>query len=216
MTLNRKKDQVKHLIFKSILLWKYVQGAHISHPSGHDLPTTSRKSNSRNQVFYYVSNRYHNALYAPRNVGRNVKECWKLTILVCCSSAHNVLVLGVLKLCTARRVQLLIWRNLPGSDSQVVQPFSDLGSYNKSVGVVHVFQLSFGLGMFWILYAYDACGPSRQTSSILDTCRVEGPWKALDCRFMWLTSSWPVTWESLVIEGTSTRRFRTLRYTDFW
>ena len=110
MTLNRKKDQVKHLIFKSILLWKYVQGAHISHPSGHDLPTTSRKSNSRNKVFYYVSNRYHNVLYAPRHVGRNVKECWKLTILVCCSSAHNVLVvlvLGVLKLCTARRVQLL-------------------------------------------------------------------------------------------------------------
>lgn len=109
-----------------------------------------------------------------------------------------------------------IWRNLPGSDSQVVQPFSDLGSYNKSVRVAPVFQLSFGLGMFWILYAYDACGPSRQTSSILDTCRVEGPWKALHCRFMWLTSSWPVTWESLVIEGTSTKRFRTLRYTDFW
>lgn len=113
----------------------------------------------------------------------------------------------------------VIWRNLPGSDSQVVQPFSDLGSYrlesNKSVRVVHVFQLSFGLGMFWILYAYDACGPSRQTSSILDTCRVEGPWKALDCRFVWLPSSWPVTWESLVIDGTSTKSFRTFRYTNF-
>ena len=71
---------------------------------------------------------------------------------ICCSSAHDLLVLGVLKLCTARRVQLLFGRTFL---ALTVKSFNLSRFYrietNKSVHVFHVFyvvQLSFGLGMF--------------------------------------------------------------------